>query len=53
MTTNALTNARAAKASQVEADLPSALTDLTTTHAAYERGVAVTREILQTLSSAR
>lgn len=53
VTTNALTNARAAKASQVEADLPSALTDLTTTHAAYERGVAVTREILQTLSSAR
>lgn len=53
VTNNALTNARSAKASEVEADLPSALTDLTATHAAYERGVAVTRDILQTLSSSR
>lgn len=53
VTNNALTNARTAKASEVEADLPSALTDLTATHAAYERGVAVTRDILQTLSSSR
>ncbi len=53
VTNNALINARSARASEVEADLPSALTDLTTTRAAYERGVAVTREILQTLSSSR
>lgn len=50
---NALINARSSRANEVEADLPTALSDLTTTHAAYERSIAVTKEILQALSASR
>jgi flagellar hook-associated protein 3 FlgL len=44
---NAMTLARAARAGEVEADLPSTLAELTNARAAYERGVAVSRELLQ------
>ncbi len=44
---NASIRAHAARASEVEADLATALSDFTTARAAYERGVSVTREILQ------
>ena len=50
---SALLGARTARASAVEADVPTALSDLTTTHAAYERSIAVTKEVLQALSAAR
>lgn len=44
---NASIRARAARAGEVEADLPSALSELASARAAYERGVSVTRELLQ------
>jgi len=50
---NALTLARAARAGEVEADLPSTLAELTNARAAYERGVAVSRELLQISSVSR
>lgn len=48
VTDNALIRTRDARAREVEVDLPSALTELTIARGAYERGVSVTRELLQT-----
>jgi flagellar hook-associated protein 3 FlgL len=53
VTSNALLHTQMARASEVEADLPTAISDLSTTRAAFERGISVTREILQTLSQGR
>lgn len=47
VTDNALTSTRAARAREVEADLTTTFSELTNARAAYERGVAVTRELLQ------
>ncbi|MBI5513508.1 MAG: hypothetical protein HY909_07040 [Deltaproteobacteria bacterium] len=46
VTDGALVHARAARAAVAEADLPGALSGLSAARAAYERGVAVTREVL-------
>ncbi len=48
VTEGALIRTRDARAREVEADLPSALSSLTVARGAYERGVSVTRELLQT-----
>jgi flagellar hook-associated protein 3 FlgL len=53
VTQTALVHARAARAATAEADLPAALTALTEARSAYERGVAVTREVLSLSSLSR
>lgn len=47
VTNNALLSMRSARANEVEADLATALSNLTTTRGAYERSISITREILQ------
>lgn len=47
VTNNALLSMRSSRANEVEADLATALSNLTTTRGAYERSISITREILQ------
>lgn len=47
VTNNALLSMRSSRANEVEADIATALSNLTTTRGAYERAISITRELLQ------